>query len=113
MQSKVASNVDYLYAELSNSRKRYSDTILSYNSQFDVIIIDGRERVNCAKNSLNALTSRGVIIWDNSDRVEYQDGYDFLTKNSFKRIDFSGIGPINNYGWTTSVFYREDNCFEI
>ncbi len=104
-------NTKYLYKDLESGD--YSNTILEYNNQFDIIIIDGRDRIKCAKNALGALKENGIIIWDNSDRDIYQEGYDFLTNNGFKRVDFMGTGPINSYAWGTSIFYRNENCFML
>ncbi len=112
VKEKIPSNVEYLQCNLEYGGK-YSKVITQYQAMFDVIIIDGRDRVNCAKNTLNALRNDGVIIWDNSDRDIYNEGYTYLEENGFKRIDFWGIGPINCYGWCTSVFYQHDNCFGI
>jgi len=91
----------------------YAHSILEDNRTFDIVIIDGRDRIQCCRNSLLALKSNGVIIWDNSERKEYSEGYEFLEKNGFKRLDFRGLGPINSKAWCTSVFYRKDNCLEI
>jgi hypothetical protein len=52
------------------------------------------------------LTDDGIIVFDNSDRVEYQDAYDFLKSLGFVSIDFSGLGPLNPYGWSTSIFFK-------
>ncbi|MFC1582893.1 FkbM family methyltransferase [Planctomycetota bacterium] len=112
ISEKVPDNVDYRYCELEYGGD-YSKLILSFSSDFDCIIIDGRDRVNCAKNALAALKENGVIIWDNSEREQYQEGYDFLLENGFRRIDFWGLGPINSDQWCTSVFYREENCLGI
>jgi uncharacterized protein YuzB (UPF0349 family) len=109
---KLPDNVTYRYSNLA-PQGDYSTAILQHDKEFDVIVIDGRDRVSCAKNSLCALNDSGVIIWDNSDRDKYQDGYKFLSDNGFKRLDFSGFGPINTYGWCTSVFYRPQNCLGI
>jgi hypothetical protein len=76
-------------------------------------VIDGRDRVNCTKASLGALKPDGSIVFDNSDRSDYESGYSFLQANEFRRLDFWGMGPINSYGWCTSVFYRTQNCFGI
>lgn len=109
---KLPDNVTYRHINLA-PQGDYSDAILQHDKEFDVIVIDGRDRVSCAKNSLCALNDGGVIIWDNSDRDEYQAGYEFLSDNGFKRLNFSGFGPINTYGWCTSVFYRPQNCLGI
>jgi hypothetical protein len=107
---KSHDNVDYIFASLGVD---YSQQILNFNNEFDIVIIDGRERIECAKNCISALKKDGVIIWDNSDRKEYHEGYLFLEKNGFRRIDFKGHGPISSSEWETSIFYRNDNCFGI
>lgn len=103
-------NVTY---ELRNLNENYHQKILEYQDEFDIIIIDGRERVECVKNCLQALKKTGVIIFDNSDRIRYEEAYDFLAKHQFKKIDFKGIGPIGYKEWQTSIYYRTKNCFEI
>ncbi|MCB9361658.1 MAG: FkbM family methyltransferase [Flavobacteriales bacterium] len=104
-------NVTLEYKEVKNGN--YARKISEYVNEFDIIIIDGRDRISCAKNSLLALKKDGIIIWDNSDRKEYQEGYNFLTSQGFKRIDFIGLGPINVMPWATSVFYKSDNCLNL
>jgi len=104
---------DNIECELIPLGEGYSDKILDFTNEFDVIVIDGRERVQCAKKCLKALKTDGIIIWDNSDRDEYAEGYDHFLKNGFKKIDFRGIGPISHSEWQTSIFYRTDNCFDI
>ncbi|MGK0376931.1 hypothetical protein [Patiriisocius sp. Uisw_017] len=104
------SNVSYQLKTLNNT---YSTKILEYDNEFDILIIDGRERVQCTINSLKALKKDGIIIFDNSDRLIYQEAYDFLEKNQFKKLEFQGVGPIGHQEWKTTIFYREDNCFEI
>lgn len=104
-------NIKYILKATQNAD--YQNEILNYQKQFDIIIIDGRERIDCAKNSLNALKENGIIIWDNSDRNEYKEGYDFLINSGFKRLDFWSLGPINPYSWCTSFFYKSNNCLNL
>ena len=112
LKERVPSNVKYRHCDLESGGE-YSKAILEYNDRFNIVVIDGRDRVNCAKNSLGALRENGLIIWDNSDREEYQEGYSYLMQNGFRRLDFEGFGPINAYKWRTSIFYRSNNCFGI
>ena len=91
----------------------YVDEIERVGVRFDVIVIDGRRRVESAAVASNCLTDRGAIIWDNADRTEYDPGYRVLEERGFHRIDFRSMGPIVDYEWTTSVFYREGNCLGV
>ena len=91
----------------------YCKSITKQNISFDIVIIDGRDRVNCLINSINYLNKEGVIIFDNSDREYYEEGFKFLNKNGFKRLEFQGHGPICINFWETSIFYREKNCLGI
>ena len=112
LKKKLPSNVKYNYLPLSYNGE-YCRSICKHDTLFDIIIIDGRDRVNCALNSINNLNKSGIIIWDNSDRKYYQEGFEFLKRNGFKRLEFNGHGPINTRFWETSIFYKEENCLEI
>lgn len=103
-------NVQYECIDLEAG---YAKRIADFDKEFDIIIIDGRDRINCAKNCLKALKDDGIVIWDNSDREEYQEGYNILLENGFKKIDFKGVGPICYWEWQTSIFYKTTNCFTI
>ena len=104
-------NVIYLMKEIETGE--YQNEILNYNKEFDIIVIDGEQRNECIINSLQALKDDGIIIWDNSDRLDYIEGYNFLFSNGFKKIDFWGLVPINPAKVCTSIFYRVNNCFKI
>ncbi len=106
------SNVSIYQIDLETDGE-YAKKITEFENRFDIIIIDGRDRVNCARNSLEALKSDGVIIWDNSDRSEYQDGYEFLLRNGFKKIEFVGMCPVVNIKTETAIFYKNSNNLGI
>ena len=110
--AQAPSNVTLLHVPLEYGGA-YCQTILRYASRFDVVVVDGRDRVRCAKNSLAALKSGGVILWDNSDREKYREGCQFLQDSGFRRIEFIGPTPLENQKSETSVFYRSDNCLGI
>lgn len=112
LKPKVEENVllKYIPLEFNGS---YCREVLSYSNFFDIIVIDGRDRVRCMRNCIEALNEIGVIILDNSEREYYKPGVDFILDKGFKKIDFQGMGPINSYGWMTSIFYREGNIFKL
>ena len=108
IKKKLPSNVDYIYHNMNH----YAQAIQNYE-RVDIIVIDGRDRVNCIKNSLSCLRHDGVVIWDNSDLEKYREGYNFLIEKGFKRLDFYGLVPIYPLISCTSIFYRQNNCLDI
>jgi hypothetical protein len=110
MTAMVPQNVKLIHHDLVVGGD-YSKQAAAFTS--DIVVVDGRDRVNCAKACLPGLSERGVIVWDNSDRERYQHGYDFLKERGFRRLDFAGPGPVDFWPWMTSVFYRDGNCLSI
>jgi hypothetical protein len=104
----IPSNVTLLYRELDNSRS-YVNAIVDHEGTFDIIVIDGRERLACVNASLPFLSSRGVIVWDDTDRERYKAGILSLRQYGFRQIEFVGIGPMLASTKYTSIFYRADN----
>lgn len=52
--------------------KSYVTAITEYSAKFDIIVIDGRARSACLQTSLPYLKKNGLIVFDNSNRQEYQ-----------------------------------------
>lgn len=83
------------------------------HGKFHIIIIDGRERIQCSKEALNAIEDNGVIIWDNSDREKYDSGLKNLENHGFRRLDFFGLAPGGYKETCTTLFYKTNNCLNI
>ncbi len=112
VSKNVPGNVKVVYKDLEYGGD-YANEVFSEDKKYHIIIVDGRDRVNCAKNSAKQLTTDGVIVLDNSERIEYKEVFDFLLQNGFKKIDFWGLSPIIADNNCTTVFYREQNCLHI
>lgn len=80
---------------------------------WDVIVIDGRDRVNCMRHALAALSARGVIVVDNTDRPQYAPGLDFLHEHGFRQLPLRGMAPIIGHLTETSILYRPDNVLGL
>jgi hypothetical protein len=91
----------------------YALSCLHWSVFYDMVIIDGRDRVNCIKSALGALAPDGCLVLDDSERPDYLEGCDALTQAGFKRLDFWGMAPALTYRKCTSVFYRPMNCLYI
>ncbi|SEQ84810.1 class I SAM-dependent methyltransferase [Pedobacter rhizosphaerae] len=105
-------NAEMIFCQLEKDGE-YAQKAKLLNRKFDIIIVDGRDRVNCCKHSIDALSSHGVLVLDDSEREVYEPARAFLKQNGFKELSFSGISPGLFYEKATSVFYKADNCLEI
>lgn len=112
VKERLPNNVNLIYRKLEYNGD-YSKEVLNQNNQFNIVIIDGRDRVNSVRYSLEKLTEDGILIFDNSELSQYKDAIDLLSINNFKQINFWGISPITAHNTCTSVFYRLGNCLEI
>jgi len=111
IESRIPGNVTLLHRHTDDGS--YMRVLEDYPESFDVIVIDGIERTECAQYILSALKRSGVVIWDNSDKNKYISGIDKLELQGFRRLDFYGPGPASVRGWSTSIFYRQDNCLGL
>ncbi len=109
---QLPTNAKVVFKDL-NEEKSYQNEIKSANMYYDIVVVDGRKRNDCAMLAINYLTDKGVIILDNSDRTDYQPTKDYLNNKGFKRLDFWGIPPIVATNNCTSVFYKDNNCLGI
>lgn len=105
-------NAEMIYTKLEKGGE-YAQKARLLGEFFDIIIVDGRDRVNCCKESIHALNAGGVIVLDDSERLMYEEARQFLKENNFKELSFSGISPGLFYLKATSVFYKTDNCLAI
>lgn len=109
---KKPANSELIYCELVRNGD-YCRMPVKLNKKFDIIIVDGRDRVNCCKQGVEALSANGIMVLDDSERPDYKEGVDFLLEQGFKHLVFSGISPGLFYRKSTSVFYKPDNCLAI
>jgi len=78
---------------------------------FDVIVIDGVWREACADGFEQHLTETGFLILDNSDW--YHEAGAKIRSKGFLEVGFSGFGPVNDYTWTTSLFFRSPSASKM
>jgi hypothetical protein len=112
IKKNMPQNVQLFYCELVYGGD-YCKFAAGTGLKYDMLIVDGRDRVNCCINNIGALKAGGIIVLDDSERSQYAPGIGFLTTNGFKRIDFWGMAPMVNYLKCTTIFYRSNNCLGI
>jgi hypothetical protein len=81
--------------------------------RFDVIVVDGLDRLGCARASIDLLAEDGALILDDAEQPWSEPGYpilDLMRQHGFQRIDFFGHAPAVIRRHCTSVFFKE-RCF--
>lgn len=104
-------NCQLLHKSLEDSS--YVNIAEELNKKFDVIVIDGRRRVECCRKSMPYLTEKGIVIFDNFEREKYHEIIKDFEDKGFRQIDFWGLQPVGHTNMCTTIFYRDENCFEI
>jgi hypothetical protein len=112
VRSRVGDNVTLLQYPLDYGGE-YCRAAVNTGRRFNIVVIDGRDRVNAALQSTQALADDGIIVWDNTERSCYLDGQKQLNFQGFRQVDFRGLSPCASTISVTSVFYREGNCLGI
>ena len=78
--------------------------------------MEGKRRAECAAAATKALAAGGVIILDDSDRIntsqEYVKAAGCLQEAGLIQVDFYGFCPMNCYTKTTSLFLSRDFNFK-
>lgn len=93
--------------EYINAFSKYSDL------NFDVIIVDGRDRVECIKQIIDSLADHAVLILDDSWKEKFEETFLFMKNKGYKEISFSGIKAGSIIREQTTVFYKENNILDI
>ena len=109
---QVPSNVDLVFQQ-EDTDNEYCRVIAGRGQKFDVVIVDGRDRVNCIKHSITALSDQGVILLDDSQRERYQDGIVLAEASGFRVLHMSGLKATGGRSVRTTILYRDGNCFGI
>jgi hypothetical protein len=110
IRPKLPSNATVIERPLGQT---YVESVSGTGQLYNIIVVDGRNRVRCASFAVDFLTQDGVLILDNSEREWYQKAKDLLAGKGFRRLDFIGMAPIVGIETCTSVFYRDGNCLGI
>ncbi len=109
ISAQLASGSQVILRELNGG---YVEEITQHGT-FDIVIIDGRQRVKCLYQCLNSLAPTGVIIWDNSERDDFAEGLLRAKQDGFREISLEGLLPAKIQASRTSILYRDNNCFGI
>jgi len=112
LQEQVDPNVSVLFRDAVNLRA-YASAITEADRSFDLVLVDGIARVESFSAALPALSSRGVILLDDSDRANYEACFVMARKSGFKALSLVGHKPGAISMHQSTLFYRAANCLDI
>ena len=112
LSGKIPANAQLIF-QPNDIDGDYCRAILKQPEKYDIVIVDGRDRVNCVKQALTKLTEQGVMLLDDSHRAEYAEGLRYARNQGFKTLDFTGLKPLWHKPGRTTLIYRSNNCFDI
>ncbi len=94
----------------------YEQAVFEDGCRYDVIVVDGKRRAECAAAAVKALAAGGMVILDDSDRIntskEYVKAVAALKEADLIQVDFYGFCPMNCYSKNTSLFLSRDFNFQ-
>ena len=112
LQARLPANCE-LQQVAANPVAEYCESINSRAELYDMVVVDAINRVPCVTSALQALTERGVVILDDSQRPEYADAFPHAASKGFRELTYSGLKPGTSEAASTTVFYRPGNCLNI
>lgn len=112
MQAKIPDNVSLVFKD-KDIDAHYCRAICEHEQLFDIVIVDGRDRLNCLKQAVAKLSDGGVIILDDSARPRYQEAFAHGKSLGFRTLSIDGIRPSGSGIYQTTLFYRDGNCLNI
>ena len=74
------------------------------DDSLDLVIIDGRARIDCVRHARLKVRPGGLLLLDDTQRGRYQPAIKLLS--DWKRHDFTGLKPGNPLPTQTSVWRR-------
>ncbi|MEM7315100.1 MAG: hypothetical protein AAF497_18295, partial [Planctomycetota bacterium] len=80
---------------------------------FDVVLIDGVQRLACVQPSVDSIGPRGVILVDDSDTKHAVGIPEKMAELGFRHLHFTGMKKGTIRRQQTTLFYCPDNCFNV
>lgn len=112
IKNSVPDNATLVY-QANDIDGEYCRAIQLENKKYDVVIVDGRDRVNCVKQGLANLSEQGVLILDDSYREKYQVAKKIAADMGYKALDFVGMKPGKYAADQSTLFYKDNNCLGL
>lgn len=74
------------------------------DDSFDVVVVDGRERVRCLREAMPKVRPGGLLILDDSDRPRYAEAH--VAAATWPSRTYSGLTPSKAIAGTSTVWTK-------
>lgn len=98
---------------LENLDLQEFEKLICSNLDTDIVVIDGGPRQLIASYILKMQFLPSLVILDNTDRDDEKIVANIFKKSGYLEIPFHGLGPLNPYGWTTSIFVDGKKIYDF
>jgi len=112
VNTELPQNVRTIFCE-KDVDGRYCRSVFDVDAKIDVVVVDGRDRVNCLIQATEKISESGVVVLDDSHRERYCLGHKHMVSRKFKSLTLSGLKPTGTGTDQATVYYRNNNCFEL
>jgi hypothetical protein len=112
VKNQLPANASIVYQSVEDIES-YTGEVSKSGQKYNIVIVDGRQRVRCVEQAIPNLATDGIIVFDNPERPNYKPAHDLLQQKGFRRIDFWGFAPIAAHRNCTAIFYKDGNCLGI
>ena len=103
---------DNVHVIVAQDKDHYLKAI-NWSKDYDIIVIDGEWRLDCAKLVLGRLRPNGMIIVDNPDDGRWgKAAAEYLSQWNLLRVDFWGFAPYIHWYCATAIFFNLDRRIE-
>lgn len=90
--NKNKQNLHNIKVQKCNIIQNFSLEINNFTTkEFDIVVVDSRDRAKCLMQSVKHLKQNGIIILDNSERANLIDAKQSITKMGFQEDLFCGF----------------------
>lgn len=98
--------VDYLSREtVQNAHEKYLSGLDAIgDNSLDLVLVDGRHRVECIRASIQKVKKNGYIILDDSDRPGYSESVEIL--KTWKSFVISGYAYMSDFKTHSTVWKK-------
>jgi len=88
-------------------------TALSKDDPCDIIIVDGRKRVECARHAFETMPREAILILDDSQRNQYDKIFTLAQERGYKCLRFNGPKALTTHTKQAAIFYHKENALGI